>query len=133
MEAVDVDMRNSESLPFLSAPHFIGDIKLALLKNNMTAKGVPVSFYKGSLICGPVRPIAAQSGKGKDPKIPKLTKLLGVVRASPNPDSEDEVIDTSGGKVMVRKEGGQLVLEGAPGDTFYTVRAAVYDLHAVAS
>lgn len=54
-------------------------------------------------------------------------------RPSPTPEREDEILDTSGGRVIVKKEGTQLVLEGAPGDTFYAVRAAIYDLHAVAS
>lgn len=130
--STDTNMEDSDSLPSLQAPHFVGDIKLALLKNNLTAKNVPVAFHKGSLICGPYKPATAAL-KAKDPKISRIAKLTGASRPSPTPEQEDESIDTSGGKVTVRKEGGQLVLEGAPGDTFYAVREAVYLLHAVAT
>lgn len=124
----------SDTLPRLPAPHFIGDIKLALLKTNLSAKGVPVAFHKGSLVCGPVKAVPAPaSNRPKDAKAARLAKLAGTARASPTPELEDESTDTSGGRVIVKKEGGNLILEGAPGDTFYTVRAAVYDLHAVAS
>lgn len=121
-----------EQLPRLPAPHFIGEIKLALLKANLSALNVPVAFSKGTLVCGPVKPqIAPPSATKAKPS--RLSKLTAASRASPTPEREDEVVDTSGGKVVVRKEGQQLVLEGAPGDTFYAVRAAIYDLHAVAS
>lgn len=128
----DTDMQISDALPKLRAPHFIGDIKLALLKANLTDRNVPVAFHKGTLVCGPVMRAIA-SAKQKEAKPSRLAKLTGQTRPSPTPDGEDEVIDTSGGKVVVRREGTQLLLEGAPGDTFYTVRSAIYDLHAIAS
>lgn len=122
-------------LPKLPAPHFIGEIKLALLKANLSAANVPVAFSKGTLVCGPVRTtqIAPSSASKKDTRSSRLAKLTAANRASPTPEKEDEIVDTSGGRVVVRKEGQQLVLEGAPGDTFYAVRAAIYDMHAVAS
>lgn len=123
------------SLPKLPAPHFIGEIKLALLKANLSAANVPVAFSKGTLVCGPVKTQNAppSASKTKEARSSRLAKLTAANRASPTPEKEDEVLDTSGGRVVVRKEGQQLVLEGAPGDTFYAVRAAIYDLHAVAS
>ena len=133
----DTDMSDASepSMPLLRAPHFIGDIKLALLKANLSAKSVPVSFAKGSLVCGPVRPLVS-APKATQPKTAsRLAKLTGTAgRPSPTPEREEDApLDTSGGRVVVRKEGNQLVLEGAPGDTFYAVRSAIYDLHAVAS
>lgn len=132
----DTVRQDSEAvLPKLPAPHFIGEIKLALLKANLSAANVPVAFSKGTLVCGPVRVQAPppSATKAKDARPTRLAKLASAARASPTPEKEDEVVDTSGGRVVVRKEGQQLVLEGAPGDTFYAVRAAIYDLHAVAS
>lgn len=123
------------TLPKLPAPHFIGEIKLALLKANLSAANVPVAFSKGTLVCGPVKASVAppSASKSKDTRSSRLAKLASTTRASPTPEKEDEAVDTSGGRVIVRKEGQQLVLEGAPGDTFYAVRSAIYDLHAVAS
>lgn len=145
--ASDFAAEGDLTLPELQAPHFIGDIKLAILKNNLTAKNVPVSFHKGSLICGPVR-LASSTEKGtgastkSTTRANKVAKLVAsssatglTTRASPTPElagSEDD--DTSGGKVIVRKDSGNnLILEGAPGDTFYSVREAIYAMHAVAS
>ena len=136
-KGTDTDMSHvtESSMPMLRAPHFIGDIKLALLKANLGAKSVPVSFYKGTLVCGPVK-LLVPAPKATQPKTAsRLAKLTGTAgRPSPTPEREEDApLDTSGGRVVVRKEGNQLVLEGAPGDTFYAVRSAIYDLHAVAS
>lgn len=133
----DSSMQVSDALPSLRAPHFIGDIKLALLKANLSARNVPVSFQRGTLVCGPVmRAIAPAAGQQqKEAKTSRLAKLTGQAarRPSPTPEREEETADASGGKVIVKRQGTQLLLEGAPGDTFYTVRSAIYDLHAVAS
>lgn len=116
----------------------MGDIKLALLKSILSNKSVPVYFQKGVLICGPVKPAqapaaasskAAKTGSGAQ----KRTAKLANSRTSATPEVEDENMDTSGGRVTVRKDGTQLVLEGAPGDTFHEVRTSIYELHAVAS
>lgn len=128
----DDDDEGSGRLPDLLPPHFIGDIKLVMLKGALTAKDIPVVFRKGMLLCGPLKTAAAP--KPKEAKVGRLAQLTGAAsRPSPTPELGDEETDSSGGRVIVRKQRDELVLEGAPGDTYYAIRKAIYDMHAVGS
>jgi cleavage and polyadenylation specificity factor subunit 2 len=116
-------------LPPLPAPLFIGDLRLAVLRQQLTLLRIPAAFAgEGILICGPVTPPRpARSGGGgvRDPRKAGAAKTEG---------GDDEVpADVSGGQVVVRKEAsGRLVIEGGAGETFFAVRRAIYALHAAA-
>jgi cleavage and polyadenylation specificity factor subunit 2 len=112
-------------LPPLSAPLFIGDLRLGTLRQQLTLLRIPAAFAgEGILICGPVTPPRQQRTAVRDPRKGGAVKTEG----------EDEVPeDVSGGQVVVRKEAsGRLVIEGGAGETFFAVRRAVYALHAAA-
>ncbi|GAA6050576.1 hypothetical protein JCM3770_001470 [Rhodotorula araucariae] len=118
--------------PALKPSLFIGDLRLALLKERLAALKVPSEFTgEGILVCGPAPPeafgydfTAAAARAGID-----VRKGAKYVRDA----LLDEAMEASGGRVAVRKVGrGRLVLEGAPGETYYVVRRAVYALHAQA-
>ncbi|GAA5910513.1 hypothetical protein JCM5296_003683 [Sporobolomyces johnsonii] len=119
-------------LPALRPSLFIGDLRLALLKERLAALRVPSEFTgQGILVCGPAPPeafdfdfAAAAAAKGIDTR-----RGAHAVRDALWSDA----METSGGKVAVRKVGrGRLVLDGSPGETYFVVRKAVYALHAQA-
>lgn len=111
---------------------FIGDLRLALLRERLNALKVPSEFTgEGILVCGPAPPEAfdydftsAAQRAGLD-----LRKGAKYIRDA----LLDEAMEASGGRVAVRKAGrGRLVIEGSPGETYFVVRKAVYALHAQA-
>ncbi|GAA5956213.1 hypothetical protein JCM21900_006839 [Sporobolomyces salmonicolor] len=119
-------------LPALRPSLFIGDLRLALLKERLAALRVPSEFTgQGILVCGPAPPeafdfdfTAAAAAKGID-----MRRGAKAVRDA----LWAEAMETSGGKVSVRKVGrGRLVVDGSPGETYFVVRKAVYALHAQA-
>lgn len=129
--APDADA-DSSILPALKPSLFIGDLRLALLKERLAALHVPSEFTgEGILVCGPAPPeafgfdfSAAATRAGID-----VRKGAKFVRDA----LLDEAMEVSGGRCAVRKVGrGRLVIEGAPGETYYVVRRAVYALHAQA-
>lgn len=85
---------------------FIGDVRLAILRQRLQSLKIPAAFAgEGVLVCGPVS---------------LKEKRLGGV-------------DLSGGQVAVRKgKTGELLIEGQPGESFNLVRQAVYLLHSSA-
>lgn len=88
---------------------FIGDVRLAVLRQRLQSLKIPAAFAgEGVLVCGPV---SFKSGKG----------------------SSGSRVDLSGGQVAVRKgKSGELLIEGQPGETFQLVRQTLYLLHAAA-
>ncbi|GAA6003530.1 uncharacterized protein JCM10292_000399 [Rhodotorula paludigena] len=119
-------------LPPLKPSLFIGDLRLALLKERLASIKVPSEFTgEGMLVCGPAPPEAfgydftsAAQRAGID-----VRKGAKFVRDA----LLDEAMEASGGRVAVRKVGrGRLVVEGGPGETYFVVRKAVYALHAQA-
>lgn len=120
------------TFPALKPALFIGDLRLALLRERLNALKIPSEFTgEGVLVCGPAPPEAfdydftsAARRAGLD-----LRKGAKYIRDA----LLDEAMETSGGRVAVRKAGrGKLVLEGSPGETYFVVRRAVYALHAQA-
>lgn len=89
---------------------FIGDVRLAVLRQRLQSLKIPAAFAgEGVLVCGPV---SFKSGKGS---------------------SSGSRMDLSGGQVAVRKgKSGELLIEGQPGETFQLVRQTLYLLHAAA-
>lgn len=119
-------------LPALKPSLFIGDLRLALLKERLAAQKIPTEFTgEGVLVCGPAPPDAFEYDfttraieRGIDPR--KGAKFV-------RDELWAEAMAESGGKVAVRKVGrGKLVLDGTPGETYWVVRKAVYALHAQA-
>jgi len=128
----DIDSTDPSLLPALKPSLFIGDLRLALLKERLSVLKIPSEFTgEGVLVCGPAPPEAFDydfasraAEKGIDPR-----KGAKAVRDQ----LLDEAMEESGGKVAVRKVGrGKLVLDGTPGETYFVVRKAVYALHAQA-
>lgn len=120
------------TFPALKPALFIGDLRLALLRERLNALKIPSEFTgEGVLVCGPAPPEAfdydftsAAKRAGLD-----LRKGAKYIRDA----LLDEAMETSGGRVAVRKAGrGKLILEGSPGETYFVVRRAVYALHAQA-
>ena len=115
--------RKENVLPPLPSSVFIGDIGLQALRKELTNRGIKATFAgEGLLLC---EPIAVKQKKIADPK----NRV-----ASSKPKSEStpdvEVLDVSGGQVLVRKpKSGQLMIEGSSGETFTAVRSAIYSLH----
>lgn len=115
-------------LPPLPSAIFIGDLKLTALKTSLERLSIPCQFTgDGTLLCGPA-PSSAFTYDFISSSATPLDPRLGAkaVRAS----EEDEVRRVGGGKVLVRKEKGRLVLEGGVGETMIVVRRVVYGLHA---
>ncbi|GAA5964649.1 hypothetical protein JCM3765_007657 [Sporobolomyces pararoseus] len=119
-------------LPALKPSLFIGDLRLALLKERLSVLKIPTEFTgEGVLVCGPAPPESFDYDfssraleKGIDTR--KGTKFI-------RDELLPEAMEESGGKVAVRKVGrGKLVLDGTPGETYFVVRRAVYALHAQA-
>lgn len=115
-------------LPPLTPSLFIGDLRLTLLKEKLSALSVPSEFAgEGVLICGPAPPevFAFDFSSSKvDPR-----RGVKAVKAAVS----EEAKEAAGGRVAVKKVGrGRLVIEGTPGETYYVVRRAVYSLHAAA-
>lgn len=108
-------------LPALRPSLFIGDLRLTVLKDRLRALNVPSEFAgEGVLVCGPAPPESYMTAGGRaiDPR--KGAKATA-----------DEARAAAGAKVAVKKMGrGRLVIEGAPGETYYVVRRVVYSLHA---
>ncbi|BGO93358.1 hypothetical protein NBRC10512_005524 [Rhodotorula toruloides] len=138
VEQADAEKATSEEpadpsiLPALKPSLFIGDLRLALLKERLAALKVPSEFTgEGILVCGPAPPEAfdfdfssAAQRAGIDTR--KGAKFVRDALLN-------EAMEASGGRVAVRKVGrGRLVLEGGPGETYFVVRRAVYALHAQA-
>ncbi|GAA5881219.1 hypothetical protein JCM16303_004848 [Sporobolomyces ruberrimus] len=130
--AEDVEPTDPSILPTLKPSLFIGDLRLALLKERLTNLQIPTEFTgEGVLVCGPAPPEAFDYDfatraieKGIDTR--KGTKFI-------RDELLEEAMAESGGKVAVRKVGrGKLVLDGMPGETYFVVRKAVYALHAQA-
>ncbi|GAA5860663.1 hypothetical protein JCM3774_006244 [Rhodotorula dairenensis] len=120
------------TFPALKPALFIGDLRLALLRERLNALKVPSEFTgEGVLVCGPAPPeafdydfTAAAKRAGLD-----LRKGANYIRDA----LLDEAMEASGGRVAVRKAGrGKLIIEGSPGETYFVVRRAVYALHAQA-
>lgn len=120
------------TFPALKPSLFIGDLRLALLRERLNALKVPSEFTgEGILVCGPAPPeafeydfTAAAQRAGLD-----LRKGAKFIRDA----LLEEAMEASGGRVAVRKAGrGRLVIEGSPGETYFVVRRAVYALHAQA-
>lgn len=115
-------------LPPLPSAIFIGDLKLTLLKTSLERLSIPCQFTgDGTLLCGPA-PSSAFTYDFISTSATPLDPRLGAkaVRAS----EEEEVRRVGGGRVLVRKEKGKLVLEGGVGETMIVVRRVVYGLHA---
>lgn len=128
----ETDSSDPSLLPALKPSLFIGDLRLALLKERLSVLKIPTEFTgEGVLVCGPAPPEAFDydfatraAEKGIDSR-----KGAKAVRDQ----LLDEAMEESGGKVAVRKVGrGKLVLDGTPGETYFVVRKAVYALHAQA-
>ncbi|GAA5902829.1 cleavage polyadenylation factor subunit CFT2 [Sporobolomyces salmoneus] len=128
----DSTTTDSSLLPALKPSLFIGDLRLALLKERLSALKIPTEFTgEGVLVCGPAPPEAFDYDfasraveKGIDTR--KGAKYI-------RDELLAEAMEESGGKVAVRKVGrGKLVLDGTPGETYFVVRKAVYALHAQA-
>ncbi|KPV72470.1 uncharacterized protein RHOBADRAFT_55930 [Rhodotorula graminis WP1] len=119
-------------LPALKPSLFIGDLRLALLKERLAALHVPSEFTgEGILVCGPAPPEAF----GFDFSSAAVRAGIDVRKGAKYVRDAllDEAMEVSGGRCAVRKVGrGRLVVEGAPGETYYVVRRAVYALHAQA-
>ncbi|GAA6060200.1 hypothetical protein JCM10212_002279 [Sporobolomyces blumeae] len=119
-------------LPDLQPSLFIGDLRLALLKERLSALKIPTEFTgEGILVCGPAPPEAFDfdfASRATERGIDQRKGLKAV-----RDQLIDEAMEQSGGKVAVRKVGrGKLVLDGVPGETYFVVRKAVYALHAQA-
>lgn len=109
---------------------FIGDLRLTMLKERLSAMGIPSELAgEGILICGPAPP-ASFGFKTANPKsqVDPRRGAKAVAAAV-----SEEAMEVSGGRVAVKKTArGKLVLEGTPGETYYVVRKAVYGMHASA-
>jgi cleavage and polyadenylation specificity factor subunit 2 len=95
----------NEFLKALPQTTLIGDLRLTTLKTQLVKLGLSAEFAgEGVLVCS--------TGKTKG----------------------NDVMDVDTDVVAVRKRGKErLLVEGAPSDVYYTVRQAVYNLHAVVS
>lgn len=124
----NMELDSPVALPSLDPALFIGDVRLAALRQRLQAQGVPAAFAgEGVLVCGPVA--SKNTTSKKETARSRLTR--GAYKASATPDLE--AADTAGGRVAVRKlRDGELLIEGSPGDTYQVVREMVYSLHAAA-
>lgn len=129
-DAMDEDEVDNGTLPPLPPALFIGDVKLATLRQELKVAAIPAAYAgEGVLLCGPLdraaRAAAAAPTKSRDPRM-----LKGKAKIEATPDVEEEE-NAGDGRVVVRKEGdGRLTIEGPPGETFFAVREAIYALHA---
>lgn len=96
---------SNDFLKALPQTTLIGDLRLTTLKTQLVELGISAEFAgEGVLVCS--------TGKFKG----------------------DDAMDVDTDVVAVRKRGKEsLLVEGAPSDVYYTVRQAVYNLHAVVS
>lgn len=116
-------------LPPLKPSLFIGDLRLALLKEKLSALNVPSEFAgEGVLVCGPAPPESFGFSSASASKVDPRRGAKAVAEAV-----SEEALEAAGGRVAVKKTGrGKLVIEGSPGETYFVVRRAVYSLHAAA-
>ncbi|ORY76891.1 beta-lactamase-like protein [Leucosporidium creatinivorum] len=116
-------------LPPLKPSLFIGDLRLALLKEKLSALNVPSEFAgEGVLVCGPAPPESFGFASASASKVDPRRGAKAVAEAV-----SEEAAEAAGGRVAVKKTGrGKLVIEGSPGETYFVVRRAVYSLHAAA-
>lgn len=116
-------------LPPLKPSLFIGDLRLALLKEKLSLLNVPSEFAgEGVLVCGPAPPESFGFSSASASKVDPRRGAKAVAEAV-----SEEAAEASGGRVAVKKMGrGRLVIEGSPGETYFVVRRAVYSLHAAA-
>ena len=108
---------------------FIGDLRLSLLKEKLSALNVPSEFAgEGVLVCGPAPPESFGFSSASTSKVdPRKGAKAAAAAVS------DEAKEAAGGRVAVKKTGrGKLVIEGSPGETYFVVRRIVYSLHAAA-
>ncbi|GAA5937690.1 cleavage polyadenylation factor subunit CFT2 [Sporobolomyces koalae] len=131
-ETINGEDRDELLLPALRPSLFIGDLRLALLKERLSTLQVPTEFTgEGVLVCGPAPPESFEY----DFNTKAIEKGIDLKRGTKAIREElfEEAMQESGGKVAVRKVGrGKLVIDGQPGETYFVVRKAIYALHAQA-